>query len=168
MSQFPRKPRCGNGPLPMLLIGLALGGCTGGQTPNGETADFDTLGWDLGAASCERDVRCGVIASDDLDDCTANRNSQFSGELQNGESAGLVRDESCDAIYVDATRNASCEATPEELSCALVPCRAIHGDKPLGDACGPDVDDCAQALLCDPTERVCVDPCEVLAESPEE
>ncbi len=147
------------------LACLTLSGCIESKSANGETAEFDTLSWDLGAASCERDVRCDFMDSADLSDCTATLNLQFARSLEAAEDGGLVRDPSCDAILVEATRAASCEATTEELSCALVPCRVVHGDKPLRAACGPTVDDCAQALLCDPEELVCIDPCDIPADT---
>lgn len=150
------------------LVSLTLSGCMESKTPNGDSAEFDTLSWDLGAASCERDVRCDFMDAADLDECTATLNVQFARELEAAEDGGLARDASCDAILVDATREASCEATTDELSCALVPCRVVHGDKPLGAACGPTVDDCAQALLCDPEDRVCVDPCDIPVDATEE
>lgn len=145
-----------------------LGGCLDSHAPNGEEADFDTLAWDWGRASCERDVRCDVMDAAGLDDCTVARNIEYGGYLEQAQIAGLDRDRSCDALVVEATRDVSCDATDQELSCGLTACRAVFGDKALGEACGPSVDDCGQALICDSETRVCVDPCEVTSDATSE
>jgi len=161
-----------------VLIGLAtvavLSGCVEGQTPEGTTdgeqtnSALDNLAWNWAKASCDRDVRCQFIDADQRTDCTSNLALFFAEELIEAEDAGLERVTACEEPVVETTRDLACDATEDELNCALVSCRTVIGTGALGDACAEDTsrDDCGQGLFCS-GERICVDPCAPSSE-PEE